>query len=127
MMTHVGMFDDALKLEKQATEIKKLKKQVREAQGELSIIKGIGNNSPEMKLLQQEVAALKQQLHTDDEKSQKRIKELMEINNEHQQINGKLNSELEIEKKNHTLTREDNDMLNKEIGRLMDKLSKKSL
>ena len=123
-MTHVGMFDDALKLEKQATEIKKLKKQVREAQGELSIIKGIGNNSPEMKLLQQEVAALKQQLHTDDEKSQKRIKELMEINNEHQQINGKLNSELEIEKKNHTLAREDNDMLNKEIGRLMNKISK---
>ena len=56
-----------------------------------------------------------------------RIKELMEINKEHQQMNGKLYSELEIEKKNHTLTREDNDMLNKEIGRLMDKLSKKSL
>ena len=55
-----------------------------------------------------------------------RIKELMEINKEHQQMNGKLHSELEIEKKNHTITREDNDMLNKEIGRLMDKLSKKS-
>ncbi len=50
----------------------------------------------------------------------------MEINKEHQQMNGKLHSELEIEKKNHTITREDNDMLNKEIGRLMDKLSKKS-
>ena len=123
-MTHVGMFDDALKLEKQAIEIKKLKKQVREAQGELSIIKGIGNNSPEMKLLQKEVEALKNQLHKDNEKYQKRIDELMEINNEHQQINGKLNSELEIEKKNHTLIREDNDMLNKEIGRMMNKISK---
>ena len=61
------------------------------------------------------------------EKLKKRVKDLMEINKEHQQINGKLHSELEIEKKNHTLTREDNDLLNKEIGRLMDKLSKKSL
>ena len=64
------MFDDAIKMEKQSREIKKLKKQVREAQGELSIIKAIGNNSPEMKLLKKEVAALKQQLHTDREKAQ---------------------------------------------------------
>ena len=55
-----------------------------------------------------------------------RIKELMEINKEHQQMNGKLHSELETEKKNHAITRDDNDMLNMEIGRLMDKLSKKS-
>ena len=54
----------------------------------------------------------------------KRVKGLMEINKEHQQINGKLNSELEIEKKNHTLCREDNDLLNKEIGRMMKKLTK---
>ena len=53
-----------------------------------------------------------------------RVKELMEINKEHQQINGKLNSELEIEKKNHTLCREGNDLLNKEIGRMIKKLSK---
>ena len=58
------------------------------------------------------------------EKLKKRVKDLMEINKEHQQINGKLHSELEIEKKNHTLCREDNDLLNKEIGRMMKKLSK---
>jgi len=118
-MTNVGMFKDAAL-------IKKLKKQVREAQGELSIIKGIGNNSPEMKLLQKEVAALKQQLHTNDEKSQKRIEELMEINKEHQQVNGKLNSELEIEKKNHALSVEALElevrMKDKELGRMMKKL-----
>ena len=119
-MTNVGMFDEAIKIEKQATEIKKLKKQVREAQGELSIIKGIGNNSPEMKLLQKEVEALKNQIHKDNT----RINELMEISKEHQQINGKLRSELEIEKKNHTLCMEDNDLLNMEIGRMMKKLSK---
>ena len=105
-MTNAGMFDDAIKIEKQVWEIKKLKNQVREVQGELSIIKGIGNNSPEMKALKV------------------RVKELLEINKDHQQINGKLNSELEIEKKNHTLCREDNDLLNKEIGRMMKKLTK---
>ena len=119
MMTHIGMFEEARL-------IKKLRNQVREAQGKLSIIKAIGNNSPKMKLLQKEIEALKQQLYTDDEKSQKRIKELMEINNEHQQINGKLNSELEIEKKNHTLTREGLElevrMKDREIGRMMKKL-----
>jgi capsule polysaccharide export protein KpsE/RkpR len=123
-MTNVGMFEDAIKIEKLSKEIKKLKNQVREAQGELSIIKGIGNNSPEMKLLQKEVAALKQQLHTDNEKAQRRITELMEINKDHQQLNGKQHSELEIEKKNHTLCREGNDLLNKEIGRMIKKLSK---
>ena len=35
-------------------QIEELKKKVREAEGELSIIKGIGNNSPEMKALQAE-------------------------------------------------------------------------
>ena len=35
-----------------------------------------------------------------------RIKDLMKINQEHQTINGKLRSELEIEKKNHTLSTE---------------------
>jgi hypothetical protein len=33
-----------------------------------------------------------------------------------------LRSELEIERKNHTLTREGNDLLNRENGRLMKKL-----
>ena len=77
-----------------------------------------------------------------------RIKDLMQINKEHQMMNGKLHSELEIERKNHTLTREgevealkqqlhtdrekhekemalvreDNQLLNIEIGRMMKKL-----
>ena len=40
-------------------ENKKLKKRAEEAEGELTIIKGIGNSSPEMKVLQQEVEELK--------------------------------------------------------------------
>ena len=35
-----------------------------------------------------------------------RVKDLLAINKEHQMMNGKLRSELEIERKNHTLTRE---------------------
>jgi F0F1-type ATP synthase beta subunit len=41
-------------------QIEELKKKVHEAEGELSIIKGIGNNSPEMKRLQQEVKELRE-------------------------------------------------------------------
>ena len=51
-----------------------------------------------------------------------RVKNLMAINQEHQTLNGKLRSELEIERKNHDLCKEDNDLLNKEIGRMMKKL-----
>ena len=43
-------------------QIDELKKKVREAEGELSIIKGIGNNSPEMKALQEENNRLKADL-----------------------------------------------------------------
>ena len=107
-MTNASMFEDAALIKKLKASVKDEKERRQFAENELALIKGVGNNSPEMKALK------------------KRVKELMEINKEHQQINGKLNSELEIEKKNHTLTREDNDLLNKEIGRLMDKLTKKS-
>ena len=43
-------------------ENKKLKKRAQEAEGELTIIKGIGNTSPEMKALQAEVEKLKADL-----------------------------------------------------------------
>ena len=39
-----------------------LKKKAQEAEGELTIIKGIGSNSPEMKALQKEVEELKENL-----------------------------------------------------------------
>ena len=118
-MTHVGIFEEAIKLEKLSKQLKEEKQRRQFAENELALIKGVGNNSPEMKLLQKEVQALKNQIHKDNT----RINELMEISKEHQQINGKLNSELEIEKKDHALTREDNDLLNREIGRLMKKIT----
>ena len=52
----------------------------------------------------------------------------MEINKDHQTLNGKLTSELEIERKNHTLTREGLELevrfKDKELGRMMKKLQK---
>ena len=66
-------------------EIEDLKKKVQEAEGELAIIKGIGNNSPEMKSLKSEVAALKQQLHIERESLKKEADELMMKKIEHYQ------------------------------------------
>ena len=60
-----------------------------------------------------------------------RIKDLMKINQEHQTINGKLRSELEIERKNHSLTREGLELevrlKDMELGRMMKKLQNKRL
>ena len=55
-----------------------------------------------------------------------RVKDLMAINQEHQTINGKLRSELDIERKNHTLSVEalelEVHLKDREIGRMMKKL-----
>ena len=111
-MTHVGIFEDAIQMEKLKKRLKDERERRQFAENELALIKGVGNNSPEMKTLK------------------KRVEELMEINKEHQQMNGKLHSELEIEKKNHTLAVEALELevrlKDKELGRLMKKLQKKS-
>ena len=58
------------------------KKRAEEAETETILIKGIGINSPEMKSLKSEVAALKQQLHTDREGYQKNLDRIKKENNE---------------------------------------------
>jgi len=55
-----------IEFEKLVEENKKLKKRVEEVQGENTIIKGIGNNSPEMKSLKEEVGSLNAQLKEKD-------------------------------------------------------------
>ena len=104
-MTNVGMFDEI----KKNDELKKLKKKLREAEGELSIIKGINFNSDKQK----EINILKEQ-----------VKEAREINKLHQELNGKLREELDLEKKEHAFTREDLQLKDMEIGRLMKKITK---
>ena len=69
-------------VEVMAIENDKLKKRAQEAEGELSILKGIGNTSPEMRLLQTEVEALKAQLHTDRAEYQKELDRIKKENND---------------------------------------------
>ena len=77
------------------------KKKREEAEGELTIIKGIGNNSPEMKSLQAQVEELKKEMALVREDAQveimrrdQRITQLEKIDKEHQDLNGKLQLEL---------------------------------
>ena len=73
------------------------KKKREEAEGELTIIKGVGNNSPEMKSLQAQVEELKKEIELVREDAQvemmrrdQSISRLEKINKEHQDLNGKL-------------------------------------
>ena len=51
-----------------------------------------------------------------------RVEELNAITREHQMMNGKMHSEIEILKKNESLLREDLQAKDREIGRMMKKL-----
>ena len=84
------------------------KKKRQEVEGENTIIKGIGNNSPEMKLMQKEVEALKTQLYADNEKSQRRIQEL--------------ENSLSIALENVSRYQQDLKIKDDEIGRLYNKI-----
>ena len=86
-------------------ENKELKDRARVAEGETSIVKGIGMNSPEMKALQV------------------RVKELGEINKLHQELNGKLQTRT-------TELEEDNKRLSQQIGdknNFLDKMRESGL
>jgi hypothetical protein len=54
----------------------------QEAETETILVKGIGMNSPEMKSLKSEVAALKQQLHTDRNEYQNNLDKIKKENND---------------------------------------------
>ena len=70
-----------------------LKKRAQEAEGENTIIKGIGNNSPEMKELQG------------------RLSSAQDINDDHQRYNGKLQLRLtEVEEDNKRLSKQIQDL-----------------
>jgi len=67
----------------------------QEAEGEMTIVKGVGENSPEMKALRS------------------RAKELEEINESHQRYNGKLQERLkEVEEDNKKMALQIEDKIN---------------
>jgi len=82
-----------------------LKKRAQEAEGETTIVKGIGMNSPEMKALQAKVNELEGTLGS-----------AQDINDNHQRYNGKLQTRL-------TEVEEDNKKLSKQIQDLNNRLS----
>ena len=77
-------------------ELVRMKKRAQEAEGELTIIKGIGNSSPEMKELEDSLAAA------------------LEVNESHQKLNGKLQDRLtEVEEDNKKLSKQIDDQLSR--------------
>ena len=77
-----------------------LKKRVQEAEGETTIVKGIGINSPEMKALQARVNELEGTLGS-----------AQDINDNHQRYNGKLQTRLtEVEEDNKKLAMQIQDL-----------------
>jgi hypothetical protein len=79
------------------------KKRVQEAEGETTIVKGIGMNSPEMREVQARVKQLDESLAN-----------ALEINENHQRYNGKLQIRLtEVEQDNKRLSKQISDYINK--------------
>ena len=77
--------EDLKQIEALEEENKKLKKRAEEAEGENTIIKGIGNNSPEMKFLQNQNVILKKAL-------KRAVKEFKEMEHERNILKQKIDN-----------------------------------
>ena len=89
-------------VEELSAQIIELRKKIREAEGETSLVKAVGMNSPEMREMQ------------------KRLAEALEIDESHQILNGKLQERL-------TEVEHDNKYLSEKIERYRDMLRKAGL
>tara|TARA_R100001443_G_C3258435_1_gene154992 strand:- start:193 stop:576 length:384 start_codon:yes stop_codon:yes gene_type:complete len=88
------------------------KKRRQMAEGELSIVKGIGNNSPEMKAYKLENQRLKEDLDRLVEENHN----FEVINKSHKELNGEIRKELdEVRADNKKLARQIDDMENNYI------------
>ena len=76
-----------------SNELTRMRKRAQEAEGETSIVKAVGTNSPEMKALKERVKELDNSLAI-----------ALEINEKHQRYNGKLQTRVtELEEDNKKL------------------------
>ena len=88
-----------------STKLIDMKKRAQEAEGETTIVKGIGMNSPEMRELQARVKQL-----------DKSLASALEINENHQRYNGKLQTRLtEVEEDNKKLPKQIQDLNNRKL------------
>ena len=101
------LLDGTKKLvDKLSEELMRMKKRAQEAEGENTIIKGIGNNSPEMRAAQAKIKELEGTLVS-----------AQNINDDHQRYNGKLQTRLtEVEEDNKKLAHQIEDKVN-QIGK----------
>ena len=92
--------------DEQQRENKKLMDRVRAAEGETSIVKGIGINSPEMKQANATIVELRQ-----------RVSELMTISKSHQNLMGKqIVENEELKKDNKALAKQIDDYFNARLN-----------
>jgi len=98
------LLDGTKKLVNQLSEdLTKMKKRAKEAEGETTIVKGIGMNSPEMRSAQAKIKELESTLAS-----------AQDINDAHQRYNGKLQTKLtEVEEDNKKLALQINDYIEK--------------
>ena len=90
-----------------SNELTRMRKRAQEAEGETSLVKGVGINSPEMKELQARVKELDNSLAIS-----------LEVNESHQRYNGKLQTRLtEVEEDKKKLSHQVED----KIGMLREK------
>ena len=121
------LLDGTKKLvDKLSEELTRMKKRAQEAEGENTIIKGIGNNSPEMRAAQARIKELEssRSLDTMDEVAyhdlKRREKQLestlagaQDINEDHQRYNGNLQRRVtELEDDNKKLSHQIEDKVN---------------
>ena len=98
------LLDGTKKLvDKLSEDLMNMKKRAQEAEGETTIVKGIGINSPEMRSAQAKIKELESTLAS-----------AQDINDNHQRYNGKLQTKLtEVEGDNKKLSLQINDYIKK--------------
>jgi len=88
----------------------------QEAEGEMTIVKGIGQNSPEMKAAKAKIAELNgilDRVKLDNNNLYTRVADSLEVNEHHQELNGKLQSRItEVEEDNRKLANQIEDKVN---------------
>jgi len=79
----------------------------QEAEGEMTIVKGIGQHSPEMKAAKakiEELNGMLDRVKLDNNNLYTRVADSLEVNEHHQELNGKLQSRItEVEEDNRKL------------------------
>ena len=87
----------------------------QEAEGEMILVKGIGQNSPEMKAANLKIDEMRKELDRvklDNNNLFIRVADALEVNEHHQTLNGKLQVRIaELEEDNHKISKQVEDQL----------------